>query len=240
MKSKIFKPMAVALTMAVGLGTTAMAASVTTTTDYTFGADSAAVVTVTTNITGAVANSQVTFLVADGDVSDDGSIVYIDQAGTGSGTTVDFSFKAKQSDLYKPNVVAKFGTDNDGNTDLKPFEFNDGVDYITNGNAEVTKIPTSNFEFDENDEDLVNDGYSVVGKFSGNVSEYGMYLWRNPEGSNGNPVEYYFPAYASENGVFVVSVDTVGSVAFADDIRFNCEPYVKDADGNIIHIQSVE
>lgn len=221
MKSKIFKPMAVALTMAVGLGTTAMAASVTTTTNYTYGAADNAMVEVATNITGAIANSQVTFLVANGDVSDNGSIVYIDQAGTGNGTTVDFTFKAKQNDLYNANVVAKFGTDNTANTDLKAFKFFDGVDYITNGTAQLELV--GDVELDSE----VGYTFAIVGKISGDVKEYGLRLKNKSDSS----VIGEFPAYASENGVFAVTVNYGDSTEYT---LHNCavELYAYDSNGN--------
>lgn len=243
MKSKIFKPMAVALTMAVGLGTTAMAASVTTTTNYTYG-EADTMVEVTTNITAATPNSQVTFLVAEGDVSTStGKIVYIDQAGIDSTGNANFTFKAKQSDLYKnATVTAKFGTDNTANTDLKAFKFFDGVDYITNGNAEVVNVSPEVLNPAEGN----GVSFCVVGKISGDVSEYGLCLWRDVATYDEEKAVYvydkerhFFPAYASEDGVFVVTVDPNGSDNFTGS-DWKCEVYAIEQDGTIIYHPSAE
>lgn len=215
MKSKILKPMAVATIMAMGLGTTALAASVTTTTDYTYGGDNPTL-TVTTNIGGATSGSQVTFLVANGDVTDGSKIVYIDQAGVGTDGTAEFVFKAAQDKLYaNASVTAKFGTDNSANTDLNSFKFADGVDYITEANAQVKELSAFNLD----SEDDTTDKYVVYGQISGIVTEYGLKLEKDGETTK------YFPGYATEGGVFVVTVDKT------DLDGWNASVYAKDAEG---------
>lgn len=192
MKSKIFRPMAVALTMAVGIGTTAMAATVTTSTTYTYGATDNPTVTVTTNVTAA-ADSQVTFLVSKGDLStNDGQIIYIDQAGAAAGTGVvpTFTFTAAQDTLYGANVTAKFGTNGSDNA-FPTFHFNEGVDYLTNG---AVSVETVDVDLDE------KEGLTAVAKYVGNVTAYGFTL------KQGDTVLGELPAYASKDGIFAIQV----------------------------------
>lgn len=192
MKSKIFRPMAVALTMAVGIGTTAMAASVVTSTNYTYGATNNPTVTVTTNVTAA-RDSQVTFLVSKGDLStNEGQIIYIDQAGANeNGVVSTFTFTAAQDTLYDANVTAKFGTD--GNDKAFPiFHFNEGVDYLTNATASVETV--KDVTLDE------TEGLTAVAKYAGNVTKYGFTL------KQGDTVLGELPAYASKDGIFAIQV----------------------------------
>lgn len=196
MKSKILKPMAVATIMAMGLGTTALAATVKTTTDYEFDASGDPSVTVTTNIGAAAPSSQVTFLVANGKVTDGSNIVYIDQAGVDSEGNAKFVFKVAQSKLYaNTTVTAKFGTDGTYGSELKSFGFYDGVDYFTNGTAAIENV--TDITLDSSD---TSKTYIVYGKITGAVKEYGLKLTKDSE-------EAKFPAYATEDGVFVVTVD---------------------------------
>ena len=196
MKSKIFRPMAVALTMAVGIGTTAMAASVVTSTNYKYGATDNPTVTVTTNVTAA-ADSQVTFLVSKGDLSvtsgeNAGRIIYIDQAGAdANGVVHTFTFTADQATLYNAAVTAKFGTD--GNDKAFPtFRFNEGVDYLTNADPSVETVTNVSLGDIE--------GLTAVAKYAGNVTEYGFKLMKD------DVEQGELPAYASKDGIFAIQV----------------------------------
>ena len=207
MKSKIFRPMAVALTMAVGIGTTAMAATVTTSTTYTQGATATPTVTVTTNVTAAP-DSQVTFLVSKGDLStNEGQIIYIDQAGAVAGTGVvpTFTFTAAQDTLYGADVTAKFGTDGSDNA-FPTFHFNEGVDYLTNG---AVSVETVTVDLEE------KEGLTAVAKYAGNVTEYGFTL------KQGDTVLGELPAYASKDGIFAIQVKGL------TDAGYTLEPYAR-------------
>ncbi len=192
MKSKIFRPMAVALTMAVGIGTTAMAATVTTSTTYTYGATTNPTVTVTTNVTAA-ADSQVTFLVSKGDLSaNEGQIIYIDQAGAATtGVVPTFTFTAAQDTLYDANVTAKFGTDGSDKA-FPTFHFNEGVDYLTNAAALAETV--TGVTLDE------TEGLTAVAKYVGTVTEYGFKLMKD------GVEQGELPAYASNNGIYAIQV----------------------------------
>lgn len=210
MKRKIFMPMAAALTMAVGISTTAMAANVTTTTDYAYGNDSFDV-TVTTYVT-TTEGEEVTFLVANPTVTTGTDIVYIDQQTATANNELEFTFKAKQSDLYKDTAVsAKFGTDGT-DKDFGTFKFNAGVDYFTNATTQVNEAPDVTVE--------ETGGLIKVAKFVGNVTEYGFELYK------GDDYQGDLKAYASKDGVYAVQVKDL------EEDDWILYPYVIDAGTN--------
>ena len=105
MKSRNLKAI-FASVLTVALLATAMtgfAATVTTTSTYNAGDGKVAVVT---NVTDATANSEVTYLVKNGE----GDIVYIDQDTAANGA-VKFEYKIAQTKIADYATTVKFGTD---------------------------------------------------------------------------------------------------------------------------------
>ena len=105
MKSRNLKAI-FASVLTVALLATAMtgfAATVTTTSTYNAGDGKVAVVT---NVTDATANSEVTYLVKNGE----GDIVYIDQDTAANGA-VSFEYKIAQNKIADYATTVKFGTD---------------------------------------------------------------------------------------------------------------------------------
>ncbi len=161
MKSRNLKAI-FASVLTVALLATAMtgfAATVTTTSKYNTGNDR---VEVTTNVSDATANSEVTYLVKNGA----GDIVYIDQDTAVNGA-VSFEYKIAQSKIAGYATTVKFGTDSTdtfagtGVEDLgfAPLADQSGETYtVTYANdvvaAGIGETVTANIE--------AKDGYEIV------------------------------------------------------------------------------
>lgn len=187
----------------VGFTAFAADATVVTTTNYDYatnndgndGIPANATMTVTTTVTEVEEGTEVTYLVSDGTASS--NIVYINQATADAEDKVEFAFTADQGRLF--SCTAKYGSN--ANLTMPTFQFNHGVNYMSNGSALVTK--------DTNvwGEDLGN-GKVFLGKVSGDVSVYGVEI---------GGVEY--PAMGcDEEGNFAIlieGIDTTGAKEFA-------------------------
>lgn len=180
MKMKKIAAASLAVCVCALSGMSALAASVTTTTNYDWNnrdiADAA--VTVTSVVSGVDADTQVTYLVWGGE----NAIKYIDQkAADAAGAT--FTFTAKQKEIYSDSIVAKFGS-NGSYTLPKNFKFNDGVNRITTGTATVTPVEGAQGIEAES-------GKAYFATVSGEVEEYGYKI------TNADESVTYFPAAGS-------------------------------------------
>ena len=181
MKIKFSKVMAIVCALSVAFaGLTAFAAEgdVTTITTYDAYNGADAEITVTSNVTGA-ANKEITYYVSNGS-----KIVYINQkTADGTGAT-SFTFKAKQGDVLK--ATAKYGTDAATNAFAgTEFTFEEGVNRIENGTANVTSLSTGSVTYetfddngnaivDKDDKAVTASGTAYKAIVRGNVIEYGV------------------------------------------------------------------
>ena len=210
MKMKKIAAASLAVCVCALSGMSALAANVTTTTTYDWNnRDKAdATVKVTSVVSGVDVDTQVTYLVWGGDES---TIKYIDQkAANAAGAT--FEFTGKQGEIYNNTITAKFGS-NGSYTLPKNFKFNDGVNYITAGDADVSKVAG----FEDGDYNADGDtGKAYYGKVSGEVAEYGVKVEQTGKET------LYFPAAGStDEGVFCVVISNLPSDA---TVSLYCEP----------------
>lgn len=165
--SKTLAAVLAATTLTAISGISAMAASVKTVTNYTYG-DASASVRVTSTVTDSATNAgkQITYLVATDTPSDEGAIKYIDQAPLDENGVAEFEFTATQSAIYSnAEISAKFGSD--ANIEMPTFTFADGVDYYDNGGSNAVTVG-------EIVPDSKNNRTVIYGTLTGNVSEYGV------------------------------------------------------------------
>ena len=207
MRVKLSKLLSAVLAICiVFVGFTAFAADATvvTTTNYNYATNNPngddtvpanATMTVTTTVTEVEEGTEVTYLVSDGTASS--NIVYINQATATAEDKVEFEFTANQGRLFA--CTAKYGSD--GGYTMPTFQFNHGVNYMSNGSALVTQ--------DANvwGEDL-DGGKVFLGKVSGDVSVYGVEI---------NDVKY--PAMGCDDegnfAILIKGIDTTGAKGFA-------------------------
>ncbi len=219
MKIKFSKVMAIVCAVSVAFaGLTAFAAGeVTTITTYDANNGTDVEITVTSTVTGAEANKEVTYYVSKGS-----EIVYINQKTADENGDTDFVFKAKQGNVLA--ATAKFGTDAATNA-FPTFTFAEGINYLTEGTATATVVSYGAQEYTPVDENG-NEGTAVTGnvfkaKVSGAAVEYGIKIGDN----------LYPAAGCSEvDGTYMViingtGINLAGATVYA---------YAKKADGTIV------
>ena len=209
--SKTLAAVLAATTLTAISGISAMAASVITTTDYTWGGGADTTVQVTSVVKAAdKENAQVTYLVATANPSEEGAIKYIDQAPIKNGEAT-FTFTAKQSEIYDgATISAKFGSDDTTIAEaMEKFTFADGVDYYDNGNLAVTlETPVL---------DAVNNRTIIYGTLTGNASEYGVTI------NNTETFKAMATTYSENGGKFAIVIYGWQFDAATDTVA----PYVK-------------
>ena len=185
----------------VFVGFTAFAAEVVTTTNYNYddnyitnndgsdGIPAKATMTVTTTVTGVKEGTEVTYLVSDGTASSD--IVYINQ-DTADENGVTFTFNADQGRLF--SCTAKYGSN--ATLTMPTFKFNHGVNFMSNGTANVSGLTADSYSDGE------DEGTLFLGKVGGEVVEYGI---QTKDGTK-------FPAMGCDNaGNFAVLISGINT-----------------------------
>lgn len=219
MKIKFSKVLAIVCALSVAFaGLTAFAAGeVTTITTYDANNNADVDITVTSTVTGAEANKEVTYYVNNAD-----GIVYINQKTADENGDTSFIFKAKQGDVIR--ATAKFGTDAATNA-FPTFTFAEGINYLTEGTATATVVSYGSQAYipvDENGTEgaEVTASHSFKAKVSGAAVEYGIKIGDN----------LYPAAGCSEvDGTYMVVIN--GNVNFADKTVY---AYAKKADGTVV------
>lgn len=181
--------------------------TVVTTTNYDYTVkDSAALMTVTTDVAGAADNAEITYYVSKPGATeeDDDVIVYIDQKTAEDGAT-QFLFQAAKGDILA--ATALHGSDK-GYT-FPTFEFNDGCNYLTDGVAKITETTGAWGVYDE----AAKKG-TWQGVLSGSVKKYGIKIT-----IDGN--EEFLPAMGCDiNGVFVIEVNNITAAEAATAVQY--------------------